>query len=172
MVLELIQNYFSVSEHIAWETIDIWPRLHFSGQRLIHRLRLRCQFENLAEMNILLLFPLFLINVYAQPWASVYAKTLYQSPERSTWQISCTGKEVLRKMNGRLSSSYHIFMMVPLSYHSKVTLFGASHAEKIAEVVLLFVFTIAFPASLLQSDYLNLNLILQQNSQKKQEKKP
>ena len=40
------------------------------------------------------------------------------------------------------------FLTVTQSYYSKVTPIGALHAEKIAEAVLLYVFRIAFPASL------------------------
>ena len=45
--------------------------------------------------------------------------------------------------------SYHTFLMVTPSYHSKVTPIGALHAEKIGEAVLLYVFRMEFPASLL-----------------------
>ena len=38
--------------------------------------------------------------------------------------------------------------MVTPSYHSKVTSIGALDAEKIVEAVLVYVFRIAFPASL------------------------
>ena len=47
-----------------------------------------------------------------------------------------------------MSPSYHTFLMVTLSYHSKETPIGALPAEKIAETVLLYVFRIAFPESL------------------------
>ena len=43
----------------------------------------------------------------------------------------------------------HILLTVLLSYHGKVTPIGALHAEKIAEAVFLYMFRIAFPASLL-----------------------
>ena len=46
---------FNYSKHIHWQTIGNWPRLHFSGQILIHwlqttiispkMLRLKCQFK-------------------------------------------------------------------------------------------------------------------------------
>ena len=48
-----------------------------------------------------------------------------------------------------MSSSYHAFLMVTPTYHSKVTPSGALHDEKIAEAVFLYVFVIAFPTPLL-----------------------
>ena len=38
LVLELTWKHFSCSEHISWEAIGIWPLMHFSWQRLMHRL--------------------------------------------------------------------------------------------------------------------------------------
>ena len=65
-VLELTAKYFSYSEHNSWQTNGIWPRWNFYGQRLMHRLRttiiyskilhLKCQFENSAEIYLVLLF--------------------------------------------------------------------------------------------------------------------
>ena len=52
-------------------------------------------------------------------------------------------------MDQQVSPSYHTFLLVTPSYHSKVTPIGVLHAEKIAEAVLLYVFRLAFPASLL-----------------------
>ena len=47
-------------KHNSWQVIGIWPRTHFSGKRLMHwlwstiilskMLRLRCEFDNLADM--------------------------------------------------------------------------------------------------------------------------
>ena len=48
-----------------------------------------------------------------------------------------------------LSPCYHSFLTVTQSYHSKMTHISELHAEKIPEAVLLYVFRIAFPASLL-----------------------
>ena len=48
-----------------------------------------------------------------------------------------------------VSPCYHTSLTVTQSYNSKVTLIGALHAEKIAEAVLLNVFRISLPASLL-----------------------
>ena len=66
LVLELAGKHYSCSEHISWDAMGIWQRIHFSGQRLMHRLLstiifpkifcLKCQFENLAEIYIILLF--------------------------------------------------------------------------------------------------------------------
>ena len=66
MVLELIGKHSSCSEHIASQAIGIWLRIHFSEQILMHQLpsaiifpkilHLKCQFEDLAEINIILLF--------------------------------------------------------------------------------------------------------------------
>ena len=74
-------------------------------------LRLSYQFVNLALMYIFLLltflykvFNIKKINAYPQPYASVYTQTSYQSPEMSTWQTFCTGKEVLRKLTLKLNS--------------------------------------------------------------------
>ena len=52
-------------------------------------------------------------------------------------------------MNQQESTCCHNFLTVTLSYHSKVTPIGELHVVKIAEAVLLYVFRIAFPASLL-----------------------
>ena len=56
----------SCSEHSSWQVIGIWPRIHFSEQRLMHRLpstitfpkmlHFRCQFENFADTYIFLMF--------------------------------------------------------------------------------------------------------------------
>ena len=61
LVLELTGKHSSCSEHISWEAIGIWLRIHFSGQRLMHQLprtiivpkmlRLRWQF---GKLNIIL----------------------------------------------------------------------------------------------------------------------
>ena len=66
LVLELAGKHSSCSECISWEAMGIWLRIHFSGQRLMHRLRStiifpkmlrwKCQFENLAEIHIIRLF--------------------------------------------------------------------------------------------------------------------
>ena len=42
----------------------------------------------------------------------------------------------------------HQFLTVTTSYHSKVTLIGPLHTDKITESVLLYVFELSFPASL------------------------
>ena len=47
------------------------------------------------------------------------------------------------------SPSCHNFLIVNPSYHSKVNLVGLLEAEKSGDVVSLYVFIIAFPASLL-----------------------
>ena len=52
-------------------------------------------------------------------------------------------------MDQQVSSCYHSFLTVTQSYHSQVTPIGAFHAEQIYEAVLLYVFRIAFTASLL-----------------------
>ena len=52
-------------------------------------------------------------------------------------------------MNQQVSPCYHSFLAVTQRYNSKVTPIRELHAEKIAEAVLLYVFRIAFPASLL-----------------------
>ena len=52
-------------------------------------------------------------------------------------------------MDRQVSPCCPNFLTVTQSYHSKVTYVGALHAEKIAEAVLLYVFRIAFLASLL-----------------------
>ena len=52
-------------------------------------------------------------------------------------------------MGQQVSPCYHGFLTVTQSYHSKMTPIGALHAEKIAQVVLLYVLRIAFPASLI-----------------------
>ena len=114
LVLELAVKHSICPEHILWHAMGIWLRIHFSGQRLMHRLRstiifpkmlrLKCQFENLPEMYIILLFTHKYqlsnnkINDHPQPWTYVYKETSYQSRKMSTWQISCTQKGVLRKM--------------------------------------------------------------------------
>ena len=61
-----------------------------------------CQFVNLVEMHILLIFT-YLCKLkkkyrYPQPLVFVNTDTSYQSQEMLTWQTSCTRKEVLRKM--------------------------------------------------------------------------
>ena len=48
----------------------------------------------------------------------------------------------------QVSPCYHSLLTFIQSYHGKVTPISAFHAEKIAVAVLLFVFRIAFPASL------------------------
>ena len=74
LVLELFGKHYSCSEQISWDDMSIWLRIHFSGQRLMHRLwsaliflkmlRLKCQSENLTEMYIIFLFThlYFLLN--------------------------------------------------------------------------------------------------------------
>jgi len=69
MGLEPIRKHSSFSEPISKHSIGIWLRIHFSGQRLMHRLpstiifpkmlRWKCQFENLAEIYKILLFTHF-----------------------------------------------------------------------------------------------------------------
>ena len=44
----------------------------------------------------------------------------------------------------------YTFLTVTLSYHSKVTPIGTLHVEKIAKAVLVYVFKIELPASLLR----------------------
>ena len=48
-----------------------------------------------------------------------------------------------------MSPCYQCFLTVTQNYHSKVTPIDALHAKKIAKEVLLCVFKIAFPKSLL-----------------------
>ena len=48
------------------------------------------------------------------------------------------------------------FLAAAQSYRSKVIPFNALHAEKIAEAVLLYVFRIPFPASLLYKTFSTL----------------
>ena len=65
LVLELSGKHFSCAEHVSWQHIGIWPRLQFSVQRLMHRLRstiifpkmlsLKCQLKNSAEIYRILL---------------------------------------------------------------------------------------------------------------------
>ena len=63
--LEVAGKHSSSSEHISWDAIRIWLRIHFSWQILMHQLqstiifptlRLKCQFKNLPEMYIILHF--------------------------------------------------------------------------------------------------------------------
>ena len=52
-------------------------------------------------------------------------------------------------MDQQVSPCYYSCLTVSRSYHSKMTPISALHAEKIDDAVLLYVFRIAFPASLL-----------------------
>ena len=66
LVGKLTGKQFRYLEHISWEAIGIWPRMHFPGQRLMHRLqsivifhimlRLKFLFDELAERYIILIF--------------------------------------------------------------------------------------------------------------------
>ena len=61
LVSDLTGKHFSCSEYVSWQHIGNW--LHFSGQRLMHRLRstiihpkmlrLKSLFENLIEKYII-----------------------------------------------------------------------------------------------------------------------
>ena len=46
------------------------------------------------------------------------------------------------------SACFHTFLTYAQSYHNKVTPKDKLHAEKIVGAILLYAFTIAFPASL------------------------
>ena len=74
LVLELTGKYFSCSERSSWKALCNWPSLNFSGQILMHRLRttiifpkmlhLKCQFKNLVDIYIILLFtPLYILFI-------------------------------------------------------------------------------------------------------------
>ena len=64
-------------------------------------------------------------------------------------------------MDQEVSPCYHSFLTITQSYHSKVTPMGALHTEKIAEeVVLLFVFRIRFPASLITHFYFDNTFLI------------
>ena len=81
LVLELAGKHYSFSEHFLWEAMDICLNIHFSGQRLMHRLqstiifpkilRLKCQFDKLTETYIKLLFThlheFFLLKINDHP---------------------------------------------------------------------------------------------------------
>ena len=66
LVLELTGKHFSCSERNSWQSLGICPMIYFFGQILMHLLlrtiivlrilSLKCQFENLAEIYIILLF--------------------------------------------------------------------------------------------------------------------
>ena len=80
-LLELTGKHFYCFEHSSQQTFGIWPRIHFSEQRLVHQLqsnitfpkmlRLRCQFENFDNMY-LILFSLF--NIYFWIQIKTYSK--------------------------------------------------------------------------------------------------
>ena len=59
-------------------------------------------------------------------------------------------------MDQQRSPCCHNFLAVAQSYRGKVIPIGAMYAEKIAEVVLLYVFRIPFPASLLYKTFSTL----------------
>ena len=52
-------------------------------------------------------------------------------------------------INQKGSTCCNTFLTVTPCYHSKMTLGGSLDAEKLAEAILLYVFNIAFPVSLL-----------------------
>ena len=57
---------------------------------------------------------------------------------------------MLHPIDQQGSHCCHYFLTITESYHNKVTPIGLLHADQIAEVVLLCVFRIAFPASHLE----------------------
>ena len=54
----------------------------------------------------------------------------------------------LHTINQQVSPCYHRILTVTQSYQSNVTPIGELHTKKIAKAILLYVFRIAFPASL------------------------
>ena len=51
LVLEITEKHFSCSEHISLEAICIWPRLQFSGERLMHQLRSTIIFPKMFSLK-------------------------------------------------------------------------------------------------------------------------
>ena len=54
LVLELTGKYFGCSEHVSWKHIGILPSLHFSEQRLMHRLQSTIMFSKMLRLKSLL----------------------------------------------------------------------------------------------------------------------
>ena len=114
-MLKLTGKHFGCSEHISWQHNGIWPRLHFSGKRLMHMLRstvifhkmlhLKCLLEYSAEKYIILLFPpLHAILKYKS--MPISALRFMPTPTKFTWQASCTRKEVLRRIDLNIHFRY------------------------------------------------------------------
>ena len=74
-------------------------------------------------------------------------------------------------MNQKVSPCYHRLPTVTHKYYSKVTPIAALYAEKYAEALLLYVFIIAFPASLFFADHLPVRTAPQQGTFLKIQKK-
>ena len=102
---------------------------------------------------------IFVVFKYLFCLHNLFKKIIYHLKREAVYAILNTSSKIaspisLPPINQQGSPSYHTFLMVTLSYNSKVTPVSTLYAEKIAEAVLLYVFRIKIPASLLPKTFM------------------